>query len=179
MVASGGLWCIVIPCWLQLPAALVACARYFWVSHCIYIYIYIYICSSADWAQGYILPYMRICRAYMHIWSLANIYIGPIYMFAMFICVFLCNFHAAYMQMSAIWCKCMLCCTSSMDASIFYCSSPGKQGKKMRSVDLMSMPSDVQVSSTHSTKAATSSPEAGCMVKNASSNWSLVRPYLA
>ena len=41
------------------------------------------------------------------------------------------------------------------------------------------MPSDARVSSTHSTKAAASSPEAGCMLKNASSNWSLVRPYLA
>ena len=38
----------------------------------------------------------------MHIWSLENIYIGPIYMFSMFICVFLCKLHAAYMQMSAI-----------------------------------------------------------------------------
>ena len=37
----------------------------------------------------------------MHIWSLENIYIGPIYMFAMFIYVYMCNLHAAYMQMSA------------------------------------------------------------------------------
>ena len=49
----------------------------------------------------------------MHIWSLVNIYIGPIYMFAMFICVYLSNFHAAYMQMSAIRCNYMLRCTSA------------------------------------------------------------------
>ena len=33
-------------------------------------------------------------------------------MFAMFICVYMCFLHAAYMQMSANWCKCMLHCTS-------------------------------------------------------------------
>ena len=33
----------------------------------------------------------------MHIWSLANIYIGPIYMFSMFICMYIYFLHAAYM----------------------------------------------------------------------------------
>ena len=57
----------------------------------------------------YIWPYMHI---YSHICIYAghiciygawkNIYIGPIYMFAIFICVFLCKLHAAYIQMSAI-----------------------------------------------------------------------------
>ena len=32
----------------------------------IYIYIYIYMQRRLN-AQGYILPYIRICRAYMHI----------------------------------------------------------------------------------------------------------------
>ena len=41
-----------------------------------------------------------------------HIYIGPIYMFAMFICVYMCFLHAAYMQMSENWCKCILHCTS-------------------------------------------------------------------
>ena len=68
--------------------------------------------------QGYILPYMHICRAYMHIWSLANTYISPIYMFSMFICVYICFLHAAYMQMSANWCKYMLRCTSGLPPSL-------------------------------------------------------------
>ena len=55
---------------------------------------------------------MHICKTYMHIWSLENIYIGDIYMFSIFICLFLCILHAEYMQMGANWCKCMLCCTS-------------------------------------------------------------------
>ena len=46
--------------------------------------------------------YVYMQGIYMHIWSLENISVGPIYMFAMFICVFLCKLHAAYMQMSAI-----------------------------------------------------------------------------
>ena len=46
-------------------------------------------------------------------------------------------------------------------------------------MDLVSMPSDAWMSSTYSTKAATSSSEVDCMLKNASSNWFLVRPYLA
>ena len=29
----------------------------------------------------------------------------------MFICLYLCIFHAAYVKMSANWCKCMLHCT--------------------------------------------------------------------
>ena len=37
----------------------------------------------------------------MHIWSLENIYIGPIYMFShVYLCVYV-LFHAAYIQMSA------------------------------------------------------------------------------
>ena len=32
----------------------------------------------------YILPYIRIYRVYMHIWSLENIYIGHIYIFDIF-----------------------------------------------------------------------------------------------
>ena len=35
-------------------------------------------------------------------------------MFSMFICLFLCILHAAYVQMGANWCKCMLCCTSML-----------------------------------------------------------------
>ena len=61
--------------------------------------------------QRYLLLYMYICRAYMHIWSLENIYIGYIYMFTMFICLCLYILHTAYVQMGANWCKCMLCCT--------------------------------------------------------------------
>ena len=76
-----------------------------------YIYIYIYICST-DWAQGCIWPYMRVCGAYMHIVSLANIYIWPIYMFAMFVCMHLCLLLATCVPMGANWCKCMLRCTS-------------------------------------------------------------------
>ena len=48
----------------------------------------------------------------MHIWSLANIYIGHMYMFSMFIYLCLCVFHAEYVQIGANWCKYMLCCTS-------------------------------------------------------------------
>ena len=53
-------------------------------------------------ARAYYMPYV-------HIWSLANVYIGHIYMFSMFICLCLCILHAEYMQMGANWCKCMLC----------------------------------------------------------------------
>ena len=42
--------------------------------------VYIYICSVGC-AQGYISPYMRICRLYMHIKSLKNIYRLYIYIY--------------------------------------------------------------------------------------------------
>ena len=31
--------------------------------------------------QGHLSPYMRICGAYVHIWSLVNVYIGHIYIY--------------------------------------------------------------------------------------------------
>ena len=72
-----------MPCWLQLPAVSVACAWLFRVLCCIYVYIYIY---SVGCVQGYILPYIHICRSYMHIWSLEKKIYG-IHLFAMFVCV--------------------------------------------------------------------------------------------
>ena len=96
---------------------LVAYTRLFRVSRCIYIYI-----CCADFAQEYILPYMRICTEYMHIWSVANIYIDHIYMFAMFIYLYLCIMCAAYVQMGANWCKCMLYCTSGMHIDGNFCT---------------------------------------------------------
>ena len=70
----------------------------------IYTYIYTYIYSSGC-VQGYILQYMCICRVYMHIWSLANIYISHRYMFAMLICLFSCILYAVYVRMSVNECK--------------------------------------------------------------------------
>ena len=45
---------------------------------------------------------MRVCGAYMHIVSLANIYIWPIYMFAMVVCM---NFMPFACYMCANGCK--------------------------------------------------------------------------
>ena len=42
-------------------------------------------------------------------------------MFAMFICLFLCIMCAAYVQMGANLCKCMLCYTSSFPAKVVIC----------------------------------------------------------
>ena len=39
---------------------------------------------------GNIWLYMHICRAYMHIWSLENIFVGLKYMFSMFVCIYAC-----------------------------------------------------------------------------------------
>ena len=64
--------------------------------------------------QGYNPLCMYICRPYMYILSLENIYIGQIYMLAMFFCLFVYLLSAAYRQIGANECKCMLHCTSML-----------------------------------------------------------------
>ena len=84
----------------------------YWVLHCIYtyIYIYLYICSSVC-VQECLLLYMHICRPYMYILGLENIYMDHIYTFSMLFGLFACLVDAAYE------CKCMFHCTSDTHLS--------------------------------------------------------------
>ena len=68
-------------------------------SRAAYIYIYIYVArTERKGIYRHICVYARHMCIYR---AFANVYIGYIYMFSMFICLCLCILHAAYMQMGA------------------------------------------------------------------------------
>ena len=77
-------------------------------SHTAHMYIFMQLSRE----QGCKSLYMRICRVYVHILSLANIYIGYIYIYSMFVYLFACLLKVAYVQIGVNECKCMCCCIS-------------------------------------------------------------------
>ena len=105
-VASGGLRCIVISCLLQLPAAPVTCARYFWASRYIYIYIYIYVArTERKGADGHICVFVEhIC-----ILQALQTYIYDLYIClpCLFVCIYaFCLLHVCkWVQISANVCS--------------------------------------------------------------------------
>ena len=101
------------------------CTRCFQVLRCMYIYIYIYVYIYAyiklqRRLSAYMAIYCRICRAYMHIWILENIYIGLIYIcFPCLLCVFFmqvacciytneCNLMQMYAPLHIIYCSVLI-----------------------------------------------------------------------